>query len=188
LELAADYLLMAAMLAEIKSRLLLPRPIPIEGVEEQDPRAELVRRLQEYERFKQAAFALDVMPREGRDVFNAQAIPPDLSIEKPKPKVDLRELILAFQEVLKRVQVNAHHAIAKETLSVREKMTAVLDILQERQFTEFTQLFDIAEGRIGVVVTFLAMLELVRQNLIEFIQNEPYSPIHITLVNEQESN
>lgn len=178
LELAAEYLVMAALLAEIKSRMLLPRPESSEGVEE-DPRAELIRRLQEYERFKQAAEDLDKLPRHGRDTFVAGAICDDSAFEKPKPEVSLKELILAFADVLRRAELTTHHQIHLEPLSVRERMTRILSSLQEKEFVTFTDLFTLSEGRLGVVVTFLAMLELLKDHLIEFIQTTAFGPIHL---------
>jgi segregation and condensation protein A len=178
LELAADYLVMAAMLAEIKSRMLLPRSIEIED-EEGDPRAELVRRLQEYERFKQAAEDIDSLPRMNRETFQASAKTPDLKLVKPEPEVDMKELLTAFKEVLVRVENYAHHQVAMEPLSVRERMSDVLSQISGDKFTEFTELFSPEEGRLGVIVTFLAILELIKESLIELIQTEPYEPIHV---------
>ena len=177
LELAADYLVMAAMLAEIKSRMLLPRPV--EEDNEEDPRAELVRRLQEYERFKKAAEDIDALPRMNRDVFQASAKTPNLKLIKPEPEVDMRELLSAFKDVLVRVELNSHHQVHMEPLSVRERMSDVLGKLSGDKFTEFSTLFSPEEGRLGVVVTFLAILELIKESLIELIQTEPYEPIHI---------
>lgn len=181
LELAAEYLVMAAILAEIKSRMLLPRPENVEGVEE-DPRAELIRRLQEYERFKQAAEEIDQLPRHGRDTFVASAAIQDLVFEKPQPKVDLKEILLAFADVLKRVELNASHQIQREPLSVRERMSRILSALQEKEFIVFSTLFTPTEGRSGVVVAFLAMLELLKNHLIEFVQTTPFGPIHLKAV------
>jgi segregation and condensation protein A len=178
LELAAEYLVMAALLAEIKSRMLLPRPANSEGIEE-DPRAELIRRLQEYERFKAAAEAIDMMPRHGRDTFVAGAAIGDMTFEKPLPEVSLKELLLAFADVLRRAELNTNHQIQLEPLSVRERMTCILSSLQDKEFVTFTDLFTLNEGRLGVVVTFLAMLELLKDHLIEFIQTAPFGPIHI---------
>ena len=178
---AAEYLVMAAMLAEIKSRMLLPRAVEIDE-EEEDPRAELIRRLQEYERFKNAAISMDELPRYERDVFPANAEAPEFEFEKPLPNVELRELILAFKEVLHRAELTAHHHIQREALSVRERMTRVLTGLQSKQFVEFHQLFDLEEGRSGVIVSFIAILELIKQSLIEIVQAEPFSPIHIKAV------
>ncbi len=178
LELAAEYLVMAAMLAEIKSRMLLPRQEELED-EESDPRAELIRRLQEYERYKQAAEDLDGLPRLGRDLFPARVAVPDKSIERRPPDVDLREILLALKEVLHRADMFTHHRIALETLSVRERMSAVLESLGSGGFIDFTSLFQIEEGRLGVVVTFLAVLELIKEALIELVQADPFGPIHI---------
>ena len=195
LELAADYLVMAAMLAEIKSRVLLPRPTLEEDLsfffpvrceakeeEDDDPRAELVRRLQEYERFKTAAEDLDQIPRLHRDVFQGSAKVPDLKIVKPQPEVDLKELLLAFKDVIKRVENFTHHSIEMEPLSLRERMSQVLERIQTDKFTEFTSLFTYQEGRRGLVVTFLAILELMKESLIEIVQTAPYEPIHLKTV------
>ncbi len=178
LELAAEYLVMAAMLAEIKSRMLLPRPVLGDG-EEDDPRAELVRRLQEYERFKQAALDIDALPQIGRDVFSTAAEPPERNQNRPHPDVNLRELLLAFREVLTRAEMFTHHHIQREPLSVRERMSRVLSALTHERFTDFATLFTIEEGRMGVVVTFLAVLELIKESLIELIQAEAFGPIHV---------
>ncbi len=178
LELAAEYLLMAAILAEIKSRLLLPRPLDPEAVEG-DPRAELVRRLQEYERFKQAAESLDRLPRQDRDFALAHAEVGDRRIERLPPAVDMRELLLALKEVMKRAELFSEHAIQREALSVRSRMGDVLRRLADRAFHRFETLFDPAEGRAGVVVTFLAMLELAKEQLLEFTQSTPLGPIHL---------
>ncbi len=178
LELAAEYLVMAALLAEIKSRMLLPRPENTEGVEE-DPRAELIRRLQEYERFKAAAEKLDTLPRHGRDTFVAGASTHDMTFEKPLPEVALKELLLAFADALRRAELNTSHQIQMEPLSVHERMTIILSALQDKEFVTFTDLFTLNEGRMGVVVAFLAMLELLKDHVIEFIQTAPFGPIHI---------
>lgn len=179
LELAADYLVMAAMLAEIKSRMLLPRPVEVDN--EEDPRAELVRRLQEYERFKQAAEDIDQLPRMNREVFQVSVKTPDLKLVKPEPEVDMRELLSAFKDVLLRVERNTHHQVTMEALSVRERMSEVLGKLGSDKFTEFSTLFTVEEGRLGLVVTFLAILELIKESLIELIQTEAYEPIHLKL-------
>lgn len=178
LELAADYLVMAAMLAEIKSRMLLPRTQEVEE-DEGDPRAELVRRLQEYERFKKAAEDMDALPRMNREIYQASAKTPDLKLVKPEPQVDMKELLTAFKEVLVRAENFSHHHVAMEPLSVRERMSDVLGQIKGDKFTEFTSLFSPKEGRMGVVVTFLAILELIKESLIELIQTEPYAPIHV---------
>lgn len=177
-ELAAEYLVMAAMLCEIKSRMLLPRPESAID-DEDDPRAELVRRLQEYERYKKAAEDIDEMPRLGRDVFETSAKLPDLRVVKPVPDVELKEVLLAFQDVLRRADMFATHQIHREALSVRERMTGVLEKLNADTFTEFTHLFTAEEGRMGVVVTLLAVLELIKETLIEIIQTEPFGPIYV---------
>jgi len=179
LELAAEYLLMAALLAEIKSRLLLPRP-PAEENEE-DPRAELIRRLQEYERIRHAAEALDALPRLERDLAQASAWPPEDMRKPPAPEVDLREVLLALREVMARAQMFSHHHIHKEPLSVRERMSRVLDCLGD-EFYEFTRFFDASEGRRGVVVTLLALLELLKSQLIELMQDTPFAPIYVRRV------
>lgn len=178
LELAADYLVMAAMLAEIKSRMLLPRAQEVEE-DEDDPRAELVRRLQEYERFKKVAEDIDALPRMNREVFQASAKTPDLKLVKPEPQVDMKELLTAFKEVLVRAENFSHHHVEMEPLSVRERMSEVLGQIRSDKFTEFTSLFSQKEGRMGVVVTFLAILELIKESLIELIQTEPYAAIHV---------
>lgn len=177
-ELAAEYMVMAAMLAEIKSRMLLPRQEEIE--EEDDPRAELIRRLQEYERFKSAAEDLDELPRLGRDNFPASAKGPDINSERPHPDVDLKQLLLAFADVLKRAELNQSHHIQFETLSTRERMSQVLSRLQDsRQFVPFVSLFTLSEGRQGVIVTFLAVMELIKESLVDIVQNEIFGPIHV---------
>ncbi|APZ44593.1 segregation and condensation protein A [Acidihalobacter ferrooxydans] len=176
LELAAEYLVMAAMLAEIKSRMLLPRPPADDG--EEDPRAELIRRLQEYERIRQAAEDLDQLPRLERDIALARAQPPLRDAVKPEPDVDLRELLLALREVMARAQMFTHHQIQREPLSVRERMSRVLEALTD-EFCDFTTFFDAEEGRRGVVVTLLALLELLKSQLIELLQNEPFAKIYV---------
>ena len=178
LELAGEYLVMAAMLAEIKSRMLLPRPSH-EAEDEGDPRAELVRRLQEYERYKQAAEDIDSLPRVGRDVFPAEVTPPDLKVVRTPPNVDLKDVLNAFKDVLQRAAMYEHHHIQMEPLSVRERMSIVLSSVAPDHFTEFTSLFKVEEGRGGVVVTLLAILELIKQSLIELVQTEAYGPIHV---------
>ncbi len=178
LELAAEYLLMAAWLAEIKSRLLLPRPAQAEA-EELDPRAELVRRLQEYERFQQAAQRLDALPRLERDVFAASAAPVERQIQREPPPVNLADLLNALRDVMTRAELFGHHQIQQEALSVRERMSQVLEQLDAQHFTSFTALFRPEEGRLGVVVTFMAVLELLREALLELVQIEPFAPIHL---------
>jgi segregation and condensation protein A len=178
LELAAEYLLMAAMLAEIKSRMLLPRPSSLEE-DGEDPRAELVRRLQEYERYRQAALDIDILPRLERDVFQASAEMCERKVVEILPDITLRDLLLSFQEVLARADMFAHHHVHREPLSVRQRMSDVLARIQHGNFAEFTSLFTAEEGRMGVVVTFLAILELIRESLLDIVQAEPYAPIHI---------
>jgi len=178
LELAAEYLVMAAILAEIKSRLLLPRPPTDEGVEG-DPRADLVRRLQEYERFKKASEDIEALPRADRDFAVAHAYMPDKSVVRVPPPVDMRELLLALKDVLTRAELKGHHEIRREALSVRNRMSDVLNSLADGNFHAFETLFDPAEGRIGVVVTFLALLELAKELLIEIMQSEPLAPIYL---------
>ena len=182
LELAADYLVMAAMLAEIKSRMLLPRPINDE--DEEDPRAELVRRLQEYERFKTAAEDLDGLPRLHRDIFEVNVDVPELHIDRPHPDVELKELLLAFKDIVVRAEMFTHHNIVLEPLSVRERMSSILEKLRGNQFVEFSSLFNYEEGRRGLVVTFLSILELVKDSLIEIVQTNPYEPIHVKVMEQ----
>lgn len=177
-ELAGEYLVMAATLAEIKSRMLLPRQETAEE-EEEDPRAELARRLQEYERFKKAAHDIDCLERLERDVFVAEAEITERRVVTRLPDVTLKELIVAFQEVVARAERFAHHHIQREALSVRERMSSVLAAVSENERVEFAKLFDLSEGRSGVVVTFLAMLELLKEMLIEAVQARPYGPIHL---------
>lgn len=177
-ELAAEYLVMAAMLAEIKSRMLLPRSHE-EEEEEEDPRAALIRRLQEYERFKEAAEDLDELPRVGREVFQATADAPDRNLTRPEPEVELTEILLALSEVLRRADMFESHHVEKERLSTRERMAQVLDRLAHNQFMPFVALFRVEEGRLGVVVTFLAVMELIKESLVEIVQSEPFGPIHV---------
>lgn len=179
-ELAAEYLVMAAMLAEIKSRMLLPRPQLDEAEEAEDPRAELIRRLQEYERFKQAAEAIDALPRVDRNVFPGSATPPPIDRQQPLPDVELKDLLLAFSEVLRRADMFQNHKISFEALSTRERMGDVLKALSGgTSFVPFQALFTAEEGRLGVVVTFLAIMELIKESLIEIVQSEPFAPIHV---------
>jgi segregation and condensation protein A len=179
MELAGEYLVMAAVLGEIKSRSLLPRPKNEDGEEEEDPRAELIRRLQEYERFKKAAQDLDGMPQEGRDFWPVKVAGPDYTREKELPQVDLRELLLALQDVLRRADLFESHQVSRETLTLREKMSHVLEQLQGREFVPFVALFTIEEGRLGVVVTFMAILEMVKEGVLSLVQTESFGPIHV---------
>ena len=177
-ELAAEYLVMAAILAEIKSRMLLPRPSSDEE-DEDDPRAELVRRLQEYERFKQAAEDLDDLPRDGRDFVVAEAYLTNRKAIQIPPEVDLDSMLSALRDVLSRAELYSHHHIQMEPLSVRERMTAIIDRLRENPYMEFQLLFTIKEGRMGVVVTFLALMELIRERVVDVIQHEPMGQIYV---------
>jgi segregation and condensation protein A len=176
IELAGEYLLMAAMLSEIKSRMLLPQAAA-EEAEDEDPRAELVRRLQEYERFKAAAANLDAWPRAGRDITPVICAPARLTIPKPQPEADLRALLAALRDVLTRAELSSRHVVAREPLSVRAHMGRILGCLGAGQATAFTALIDTGEGRLGVVVSFLALLELVREALVVIEQVEPYAPL-----------
>src|SRR6476646_6847433 len=177
-ELAAEYLVMAAILAEIKSRMLLPRST-MDATEEGDPRAELVRRLQEYERFKQAAEDIDALPRQDRDTTPASAFLPDRASIKLPPPVDLREMLLALHDVLKRAELYTQHAIKRDALSVRQRMGELLTRLEDGAFHRFESLFELREGRLGVVVTFLAMLELAKEHLLDIVQEVPLAPIYV---------
>ncbi|WP_433924167.1 segregation and condensation protein A [Vreelandella sp. 21] len=183
IELAGEYLLMAAMLAEIKSRTLLPRPPKAEGEEEEDPRAELIRRLQEYERLKEAAETLDTLPRVGRDWFSVQAGLPPLEARVIHPDVGLDELLGALTDILKRAELAQAHQISREVLSTRERMLKIMEQLSHdgdhQRYTPFEALFTLEEGRAGVVVTFMAILELAKEAMIEIVQNAPLSPIHV---------
>jgi len=177
LELAAEYLVMAAMLAEIKSRMLLPRPVEVE--DEDDPRAELIRRLQEYERYKQVAEDIDHLPRVGRDLFPVSVEAPEKQVVRKPPEISLQELLMAAKEAITRADMFSHHHVQMEPLSVRERMSRVLDSIGEIEFTAFSALFTPEEGRMGVVVSLLAVLELIKESLIELVQSEPFAPIYI---------
>ena len=185
LELAAEYLVMAAMLAEIKSRMLLPRSSE-EDDDEDDPRAELIRRLQEYERFKAAAEDLDELPRLGRDLHVPRLDAPQARARTLLPQVELSELLLAMAEVLRRADMFESHQVTREALSTRERMSEVLERLRDGHFVPFVQLFRVEEGRLGVVVTFMAILELIKESLVELVQNEPFAPIHVRVRAEAE--
>jgi segregation and condensation protein A len=184
IELAAEYLVMASFLAEMKSRLLLPKPVHPE-IEEVDPRAELVRKLKAYEQFKEAAQTLDQLPRVKRDFFLVQPQLLAWDKSKPHPKIELPELLLALSAVMRRVKLNQHHFIPREPLSIRERMTDILNKLKPSGWVQFSDFFSLEEGRMGVVVTFIALLELTRQSLIEIIQSQPYAPIQIQGVMKQ---
>jgi segregation and condensation protein A len=179
LELAGEYMVMAATLAEIKSRMLLPRSSEAAAGDEADPRADLVRRLQEYERFKRAAESIDRLPRLERDTWSASA---ELELKRDArtlPQVALQEMILAFRDVVARAEMFAHHHVQRERLSVRARMTDILSTLESATFVEFTRLFRPEEGRMGVTVTFVAILELVREGLLDIVQTETYGPLHV---------
>jgi len=178
LELAGEYMLMAATLAEIKSRMLLPRP-QSDGAEEDDPRAELVRRLQEYERFKRAAEDMEELSRVDRDTFPASAEVVERRVVKLLPAVTMQEMLVALKDVMSRAEMFAHHHVQRERLSVRQRMSDVLSALRAQSFVEFAQLFRAEEGRMGVTVTFSAILELLREGLIEIVQAEQFAPIHV---------
>ena len=182
LELAAEYLVMAAMLMEIKSRMLLPRPKTIE--DEDDPRAELVRRLLEYERMKVAAQKLDALPQLGRD-FHSVEVWIEQTLVDRMPQVNVADLTAAWRMVLARAKNNQHHRITKDELSVREYMGILMRRLANGQFADFVSLFDIDKGVPMLVVNFLAVLELVRESLIEVTQSEPFSPIYVKLIHAQ---
>ncbi|NNL94187.1 MAG: segregation/condensation protein A [Xanthomonadales bacterium] len=177
-ELASEYLVMAAILAEIKSRLLLPKPGD-DQLDEEDPRADLIRRLQEYERFKQAAENLDELPREGRDFAVAEAWVEDRSVHRTPPEVDLREVLLALKDVMGRAELFSHHHVQTEPLSVRERMSNIMQMLDGDSFIPFQSLFTIEEGRRGVVVSFLALMELTREQLVDLVQNKPLGQIYV---------
>lgn len=177
-ELAAEYLLMAAMLAEIKSRMLLPRQVHDED-DEEDPRVQLIRRLQEYERFKQAAEQIDRLPRVEREIFLVSAAPPVITREKIEPDVEMQEILIAFAAVLSRANMFENHHVQREALSTRERMSQVLERLSGERFVPFVSLFTVQEGRMGVVVTFLAIMELIKESLIEIVQTESFGPIHV---------
>jgi segregation and condensation protein A len=183
LELAAEYLVMAAMLIEIKSRMLLPRP-PATGEEEEDPRAELVRRLLEYERMKAAAQKLDALPRVGRDVI-AISVWFERSLGERTPEVHVADLAEAWRALLYRARLSAHHRVTREELSVREHMSMILRRLREHRVLEFQELFDPERGVAVLVVTLLALLELARESLLDITQAEPYAPIYVRIAHVQ---
>ncbi|RBP51512.1 segregation and condensation protein A [Arenicella xantha] len=178
LDLAAEYLVMAALLGEIKSRMLLPRP-KAEQDDDEDPMSALVRRLQEYERFSLAANQLDDRPRLDRDIFSAQAVFDDPNPPEVRAQVSLEQLVKAFQSVVDRADVNQNMRVSRDMLSMRERMTSILSRLQTQDYLRFEELFTQAEGRLGVVVTFIALLELFRDDMLVVVQTEPLAPIHI---------
>lgn len=177
LELAAEYLVMAAMLAEIKSRMLLPRPV--EDTDEEDPRAQLIRRLQEYERYKKAAEDVDNLPRSERDFEEISIHEVEIVSEEKLPVVDVKDLAFALQEVLRRADMQIAHTVKRENLSIRERMTEVLSRLSVDEFVEFVSLFSVEEGRAGVIVSFIAILELLKNQVIEIVQSDIYAPIYV---------
>ena len=183
LELAAEYLVMAAMLMEIKSRLLLPRP-PAAAAVEDDPRAELVRRLLEYERMKKAAQDLDELPQVGRDVI-AISVWIEKTISQKLPNVNAGDLAEAWRSLLHRARLSAHHRVSREELSVRAHMSSILRALQERRVVEFGELFDPQRGVPVLVVTFLALLELARELAVEITQSAGFGPIYVKLAHAQ---
>lgn len=187
LELAAEYLVMAAILAEIKSRMLLPRPSSDDDSEEQDPRAELIRRLQEYERFKQAAEDLDHLPQVDRDVFLSHVDASDMKPQQSQPELDIRELLLALAEVMRRADLFSHHRIQGEALSVRERMGNILELLRDNRQHRFESLFTVSEGRRGVVVSFMAMLELLKEHLIDILQQAAGAQIYLRAASQSQS-
>ncbi len=182
IELAAEYLVMAALLAEIKSRSLLPRNAEVDEEDEGDPRAELIRRLLEYERFKTAAERLDALPRQERDIFPVDPALPKLESRVVYPDVDLQEVLLAFARLMKRTDMLAHHQVSREPLSTRERMSQVLEHLSKAEnYLTFDALFDLSEGRQGQVVTFMALLELVKEQLVELVQTQLFAMIHVRI-------
>ena len=180
LELAAEYLVMAAMLAEIKSRMLLPRSS--ESNEEDDPRAELIRRLQQYEQFKKAAEDMDALDRLERDIYLTNIATPGFAAEMPLPDLKMNDLLMALRDVVNRAEQFASHHVQREPLSVRERMVLVLGKLPADRFISFVDFFEASEGRMGVVVSFLAILELLKESMIELVQSEPFAPIYIKTI------
>lgn len=180
LELAAEYLVMAALLAEIKSRMLLPRQA-LGDEDEDDPRAQLIQRLQEYERFKTAAERIEELPRMERDVFGVAVARPELVRQQAEPRVEMKELLLALAQALSRAEMFEHHAVQLEPLSVRERMTDALAKVNAEpdEFVSFDNLFQASEGRMGVIVAFLAVMELLREGLVDLVQSEPFAPIYL---------
>lgn len=185
LELAAEYLVMAAMLAEIKSRMLLPRPPSNIETGEEDPRAELIRRLREYEQYKKAAEDIDILPRMQREVFPVAVVLPAIqTVVRTFPKLDMQELLIAFKDVMARASMYMQHQIRRENLSIRERMISVLSSLQTLEFLSFESMFKVEEGRLGVIVTFIAILELLRQSSIDIVQTEVFGSIYLKLIKE----
>ena len=182
LDLAAEYLVMAAMLAEIKSRMLLPRPAVTDEEEGEDPRAALVRRLQEYERFNRAGQEIESLPRVDRELYLVSADFEDPEPVKVESRASLNDLVVAFRNVIERSDLNQNFHIGADGLTIREKMTSILDRIRTKRFLNFEELFNPEEGRLGLVVCFMAILELVRDDTLVIVQNEPFSPIHLKSV------
>lgn len=180
LDLAAEYLVMAAMLAEIKSKMLLPKPVVSDETEE-DPRAELVRKLREYEQFKKVAIEFDMLPRIDRDIFTTPVYANVGNITRPLPKLELQELFIAFKRVMERISIRERYEIVREGLSIRERMANVLSSLRQLKFVTFESMLTSAEGKPGAVITFIAILELLRQNLVDIVQAEAYGSIYLNL-------
>jgi segregation and condensation protein A len=178
LDLAAEYMVIAAMLAEIKSRMLLPRP-EAEDEDEEDPRAQLVRRLQEYERYRQAALDIEKLPRIGRDIYLSNPCRDDVKPQRVEPHVEIHDLLMAFTAVMKRAEEVKSFNIDREILSIRERMSMVLDRVNSKDFIAFETLFEPGEGKMGMVVTFMAVLELLKEHLLLIVQNEQFAPIHV---------
>lgn len=177
LELAAKYLVMAAILTEIKSRMMLPKPATED--DEEDPRSELIRRVQEYERIKKASEDINELPNMYRDTFSVSVMQSEYQREKPHPDVKLKEILLAFHTVMQRARTFANHHIQREPLSVRECMSNILGVLHVKDLVEFKQLFNPQEGRAGLVVTFIALLELIKEHIVELVQSEPFAPVYV---------
>ena len=178
LDLAAEYLVMAALLGEIKSRMLLPKP-KTELEDDEDPMAALIRRLQEYERFSDVATQLDDRPRLDRDIYSSHAVFDDPNPPEIKAQVNLKQLVGAYQSMMARADANKSMRVSRDMLSMRERMTSILTRLQSKDYLSFEELFTAAEGRLGVVVTFIALLELFRDDMLVVVQTEPLAPIHI---------
>ena len=187
MELAGEYLVMAATLAEIKSRMLLPKSVNTEG-EEEDPRADLVRRLQEYERFKKAAIELGELPKVDSDFHIVQLDRPASNTPAPLAPVAFDRIIDALKDVMARAKLFSHHHIKLESMSIRERMTLIVERLDSREFVPFETLFTAKEGRMGVVVTLIAILELVRNNVLELAQSDPFSPLYVKARASEESS
>ncbi len=178
LELAGEYLLMAALLAEIKSRMLLPK-LKMADDKEDDPRANLIAKLREYERIKKVATKLNQLPRQERDIFPTRIEVPEIKVKRQHPEVELTEILLAFKSVLNRTEQFSHHQIMREPLSLKERMRHILEQLKINETVFFITLFTLKEGRAGVVICFLAILELSKEGLIEILQSEPFAQLRV---------